>query len=417
MYGHCSLLLEGWIALKIYLVGGALRDELLGRSVTEKDWVVVGATPQQMLDLGYRQVGKDFPVFLHPESGEEYALARTERSIAPGYQGFEFNTSPDVTLEEDLLRRDLTINAMARDDHGQLTDPYHGVNDIKARCLRHVSPAFSEDPVRILRIARFKARYHYLGFQIAEETMELMRSMVAQGEVNTLVAERVWQELHKALQEEHPTVFFNVLRECGALNILFPELDQLYGIAEDPERHPEKDAAIHYLMVLEQSAKLTADVMVRFSALLHDVGKGEDNKNHEVTGVHLIRELCARFRIPKEYRELAVLVCQYHNDCHSAQALTAEKSLHLLERCDALRRPQRFAQFLLACEADYCGRAGCASKAYEQKHYWNALIGVIGEISVQPLLEKGLEGKAIADELHKLRICAIEEYLKETPHG
>lgn len=314
--------------MNIYLVGGAVRDELLGRSIKERDWVVVGATPESMLEQGYRAVGKDFPVFIHPETGEEYALARTERKTGPGYHGFEFHASPEVTLEQDLLRRDLTVNALARDEYGEIIDCYGGLQDLEARRLRHVSPAFAEDPVRILRTARLAARYVELGFEVADETMALMREMVEAGEADALVPERVWQELSKALTESKPSVFFTVLRDCGALKVVFPEIDQLFGIPQPPQYHPEIDTGVHVMMVVDQAAAKSNDLIVRFCALTHDLGKGTtdpsilpSHRGHEERGEALVEAMCQRLKAPKAYRQMAMLVAKYHLHVHRSETL------------------------------------------------------------------------------------------------
>lgn len=400
--------------MQIYLVGGAVRDALLGREVHERDWVVVGATPADMLAAGYRQVGKDFPVFLHPQSSEEYALARTERKTAPGYRGFAVHADPAVTLEEDLLRRDLTINAIAQAADGRLIDPYGGQRDLEARVLRHVSAAFAEDPVRILRLARFAARYAGLGFSVAEDTMTLMRTMVAAGEVDALTPERVWQEWARALGEAQPGVFIEVLRACGALARLLPELDRLWGVPQPPKHHPEIDTGVHTLMVLAQAVRLGSDAPTRFAALLHDLGKGTTpaaewprHVGHEARSVELIRSLCARLRVPAEFRDLALLVAQYHTHVHRAFELRADTLLTTLERLDALRRPQRFAQVLLACEADARGRLGFEDSAYPQARLFAAARECAAAVAVQPLLERGLKGEALAAALRSARIQAI----------
>ncbi|HZW60361.1 MAG TPA: multifunctional CCA addition/repair protein, partial [Woeseiaceae bacterium] len=351
--------------MEVYLVGGAVRDELLGLPVNERDWCVVGATPQEMEQLGYRPVGKDFPVFLHPRSGEEYALARTERKTAPGYHGFQFNASPGVTLEDDLRRRDLTVNAMARNEHGELIDPLNGRADLRDRRLRHVSDAFREDPVRILRTARFAARFARLGFRVAAETQALMRSMVDSGEAGALAPDRVWKETAKALAGDDPRIFFEVLQDCGALAVIFPEIAALFGVPQPAQWHPEIDCGLHTLMVLEQAALLSAALDVRFAALVHDLGKAATpperlprHVGHERQSVQIVRRLAARLPVPVACRDLALLVAEYHGLCHRALELKAATILKLLERCDAFRRPQRFAGFLTACEADARGRTG-----------------------------------------------------------
>ncbi len=351
--------------MKIYVVGGAVRDELLGRANADRDYVVVGASPQAMLDKGFRPVGKDFPVFLHPATHEEYALARTERKTGHGYHGFAFHAAPDVTLEEDLARRDLTINAMARADDGTLVDPFRGQRDLMAKILRHVGPAFAEDPVRILRLARFAARF--ADFSVAPETLALMRAMVAGGEVDHLVSERVWQELAKGLMEERPSRMFEVLRQCGALARLLPEVDALFGVPQRADYHPEIDTGVHTLMVVDESARQGFSLPVRFAALTHDLGKATTpadilprHHGHEARGARLVTALCERLRVPGECRDLALLAARYHGDIHRAAELRATTLVTLLERTDALRRPERFLQLLQACQCDFNGRAARA---------------------------------------------------------
>lgn len=404
--------------MKIYLVGGAVRDRLLKRPVKERDWVVVGATPEAMVALGYRPVGKDFPVFLHPETNEEYALARTERKVGPGYHGFTCIASPEVTLEEDLKRRDLTINAIAETSTGDLIDPYGGVKDIHDRVLRHVSPAFVEDPVRILRLARFTARYSRLGFHVAAETMMLLRQMVVQGEANQLVAERVWQELERALGETDPDQFFVVLRECWALAAIFPEIDRLWGVPQSPQRHPEIDTGVHTLMVLVQATRLTSSLPVRFAALVHDLGKGEtpaaewpSHHGHEDRGVKIINTLAQRLRLPKAITELAVLVAKYHTHCHRALELTFPTLLKTLEKLDAFRRPERFRDFLLACEADARGRTGHEDEPYPQADYFARAYEAAAGVDLTPLVQRGLAGLLMANAVYELRLQAIVERL------
>lgn len=400
--------------MKRYLVGGAVRDTLLGRPVTERDWVVVGETPDSMAARGFRAVGKDFPVFLHPETREEYALARTERKTAPGYKGFAVNAEPDVTLEQDLLRRDLTINAMAQDESGRLIDPYGGARDLEARLLRHVSPAFSEDPVRILRLARFSARFAPLGFEVAEETRELMRSMVQIGEVDALVPERVFAELAKALVEPMPGAFFEVLRDCGALARLFPEIDRLFGVPQPPQHHPEVDTGVHTLLVLEQAAKLSEDPAVRFAALTHDLGKGltppelwPRHHGHEKTGLAALEALCDRLKVPNHYRRLAEKVMRYHGHCHRATELRPGTLVDLLQRLDALRRGEALEPFLLACEADAKGRPGFEDRPYPQASWLRAAREAALAVPMQPLLERGLKGAEFGRELRQARIRAV----------
>lgn len=402
--------------MKIYLVGGAVRDRLLGLETKDHDWVVVGSTPEEMLNNNYQQVGKDFPVFLHPTTNEEYALARTERKTSPGYSGFSFHAATDVTLEEDLIRRDLTINAIALSDDKNLIDPFNGQADIKARILRHVSPAFVEDPVRILRVARFAARFDYLGFTIADETQKLMTKMVASGEVDALVPERVWQETMRALNEKTPARYFDVLRQCGALKKLFPEVDQLWGVPQPEKHHPEIDTGIHTMMVLTQAAKLSEDPKVRFAALVHDLGKGTTPKyqwpkhiDHESRGVPLVERLCDRYRIPNDYRELAIIVTKYHLHYHRAAELRDKTFLKTLESLDAFRRPERFELFLLACEADSRGRTGYEELHFEQPEIYRRVFNAVKDLNAQELVAQGLKGKEIKEELAKLRLKAIHE--------
>ena len=401
--------------MKVYLVGGAVRDELLGREVKERDWVVVGETPEAMLSRGFRPVGKDFPVFLHPETHEEYALARTERKTAPGYHGFLVHAAPDVTLEEDLIRRDLTINAMARSEEGTLIDPYGGLLDLKLQRLRHVSPAFSEDPVRILRVARFAARFHPLGFEVADETMNLMREMVKAGEVDALVPERVFIEVGKALLEETPSIFFKVLRACGALKRLFPEIDALFGVPQPPEFHPEIDTGLHTLLVLDEAAKLSQDPVVRFAALTHDLGKAltdplkwPSHHGHEVLGIQALETLCQRLRVPKNYQKLAIRVMREHGHSHRARELRPETLVDLLERLDAFRQKEGLEPFLLACLADARGRPGFETTPYPQKDWLLKAHAAALSVEVQPLIEKGLSGPALGEALRLHRIKAIK---------
>jgi tRNA nucleotidyltransferase (CCA-adding enzyme) len=407
--------------MQIYLVGGAVRDKLLSLEPKERDWVVVGGTPAELEALGYRQVGKDFPVFLHPKTHEEYALARTERKTAPGYYGFAVHAAPDVTLEEDLLRRDLTINAIAESEDGQLIDPFHGQQDLKDRLLRHVSPAFGEDPVRILRVARFAARFAHLGFTVAPETNQLMQDMVNAGEVDALVAERVWAETDRALGEQTPTRFFEVLRDCGALEKLFPEIERLYGVPQPEKHHPEIDTGVHTMMVLEQSARLSPEPIVRFAALVHDLGKGTTPKNewpkhidHEERGVPLVEAMCERLRVPKVYRELAVAVTRYHLHYHRAAELKATTLLKTLNALDAFRRPERFEQFILACEADSRGRTGFEDMHFDQPDILRHARDAAAAITAQELVKQGLTGSAIGQELDRLRAQAIQKINEQT---
>ncbi|GAB4360505.1 MAG: multifunctional CCA addition/repair protein [Immundisolibacter sp.] len=402
-----------------YLVGGAVRDRLLGLPVTDRDYVVVGATPDDLLEAGFKPVGADFPVFLHPQTGEEYALARTERKTGRGYHGFAVSFSPDVTLEEDLQRRDLTINAMAQAADGSVIDPYGGQADLAARRLRHVSPAFAEDPVRILRLARFAARFHRLGFIVADDTQALMRRMVAAGEVDALVPERVWQEFLRALREPDPQRFIEVLRDCGALAKLLPELDRLFGVPQPAEPHPEIDTGVHVLMVLEQAARLSDDPQVRFAALLHDLGKGTTppgewprHHGHEARSVELVSGLCARLKVPVAYRQLAQAVARDHGNAHRALELRPGTLLEIVERTDALRRPQRFAQFLLACEADHRGRTGYENRPYPQAVRLRQAFEAARGVDVRPLVERGLAGEAMRSALRQARTRAIAAAIK-----
>lgn len=402
--------------MEIYLVGGYVRDKLLGLDTKDRDWVVVGSTPNEMLKLNYRQVGKDFPVFLHPQTNEEYALARTERKTAPGYNGFNFHAAADVTLEEDLVRRDLTINAIALSDDEQLIDPFNGQADLNAKLLRHVSPAFVEDPVRILRVARFAARFAELGFTIAEETQQLMKQMVNNGEVDSLVSERVWQETMRALTENTPSRYFEVLRDCGALAKLFPEINQLWGVPQPEQHHPEIDTGVHTMMVLTQAAKLSDDPKVRFAALVHDLGKGITPKeqwpkhiDHESRGVPLVEALCDRYRIPNDFRELAIIVTKYHLHYHRAAELRDDTFLKTLEALDAFRRPERFELFLLACEADSRGRTGYEDNKFEQPGIYRKVFTAANSLNAKELVARGLKGKAIKEELAKQRLQVIKE--------
>jgi tRNA nucleotidyltransferase (CCA-adding enzyme) len=400
--------------MRTYLVGGAVRDELLGRPVTERDWVVVGAVPEDLSRRGYRQVGKDFPVFLHPDTKEEYALARVERKTAPGYHGFETRFSPDVTLEEDLRRRDLTINAMARAEDGTLIDPYGGTRDLELRLLRHVSDAFAEDPVRILRVARFAARYAPLGFRVAPETLGLMTRMVDTGEAAALVPERVWQETAKALAEREPQVFFRTLRAVGALAVVFPELDRLWGIPQPPRWHPEIDTGEHVMMALTAAADLSPLSRIRFAALTHDLGKGTTPREqwpkhvgHEQRSAELVSALAARLRVPNDFRDLAMLVALEHGACHRALELRPATVVRLLERCDALRRPERFDEFLLACQADLRGRTGFADDPYPQRAFLQAALVAAQAVALTPAERAGLTGEEIGQRLRDRRIAAL----------
>jgi tRNA nucleotidyltransferase (CCA-adding enzyme) len=400
--------------MQVYLVGGAVRDALLGLTVKERDWVVVGGTREELLRLNYREVGRDFPVFLHPETHEEHALARLERKVGPGYRGFSVDFGPEVTLEEDLARRDLTINAIAQSADGTLVDPFGGRRDLSARVLRHVSAAFVEDPVRVLRVARFAARFTPLGFQVAPETLALMRAMVERGEIHALVPERVWQETEKALREPKAAEFFKVLRECGALQPVYPEIDALFGVPQPAQWHPEIDTGVHTLMVLEQAALLSSDPLVRFAALVHDLGKATtprdewpSHRGHEERSVSLIEALSLRLRLPGEYRDLGVIVARYHGIVHRAFELKPKTILEFMERADAFRRPERFAQALLACEADSRGRTGLETVPYPQREYLQAARAAAAAIKPSPEEVATLAGEKIAQRVHQRRVEAI----------
>ncbi len=400
--------------MEVYLVGGAVRDELLGRPVRERDWVVVGATPQQMLDTGYRQVGRDFPVFLHPETSEEYALARTERKTGRGYHGFELRYSTDVTLEDDLRRRDLTINAIARASSGELIDPCGGRRDLEARTLRHVSDAFNEDPVRILRVARFLARFQPLGFSVAPETLVRMRAMVSSGEVDALVAERVWQETERAIAEPAPEAWLRLLHDCGALVRIYPELDALYGVPQPEKWHPEIDTGLHMELVLQAAADLTPEPRIRFAALMHDLGKGRTprsqwpaHRGHEERGVALLREVAERLRIPGEYRDLAILAARWHGLANRVMELRPRTVLELLEACDAMRRPDRFRELLIAFEADWRGRGGWRLRAYPQAARLSHALSVALATTLDDKDRDGLPGEQIGVLLRRRRLEAL----------
>jgi tRNA nucleotidyltransferase (CCA-adding enzyme) len=406
--------------MKTYLVGGAVRDALMGLDGSDRDWVVVGGTPEALVANGYQPVGKDFPVFLHPDTHEEYALARTERKTARGYHGFAMHASPDVTLEEDLARRDLTINAIAQDEHGQRTDPYGGERDIAAKVLRHVTEAFREDPVRILRLARFAARFP--DFTVAPETITLMREMVADGEVDALVSERVWQELSRGLMGAKPSRMLQVLRECGALQRLLPEVDKLYGVPQRAEYHPEIDTGIHLEMVLDASARMNAPLEVRFACLCHDLGKGTTPADvlprhigHEQRSEKLTRALCTRWRVPVECKELAELVAREHGNIHQSLSFGAEAVLRLLVRCDALRRPERFLLALQACECDARGRLGKEDEAYAQGPRLALLLKVAQSVDSATVsaqaLQDGLKGPAVGGRMEAARLAAISTAL------
>jgi tRNA nucleotidyltransferase (CCA-adding enzyme) len=401
--------------MQTYLVGGCVRDKLLGLPVKDRDWVVVGAGPQEMLDLDFRPVGKDFPVFLHPQTQEEYALARTERKAGRGYHGFTFYAEADVSLEQDLARRDLTINAIAEDPDGNIIDPFNGQQDLKDGVLRHVSPAFVEDPVRVLRIARFAARF---GFSIADETKALINKMIADGELAYLVPERVWQELYKALQSDQPSRFFTSLREVGALEKLFPEVDRLFGVPQIAKWHPEIDTGVHVMMVIDQSARLSDDVEVRFAALCHDLGKGmtpadilPSHKGHEATSIELTRDLCERLRVPKETTALAVKVAEFHTDVHLLFELDAERVLTVLEGVDSFRRPQRFEKYMLAGEADFRGRPGYEDAPMPEGEAFRACYQAAALVTASEFVEAGLTGMAIGNAIRQKRLEVIAQTL------
>ncbi|MGZ5179781.1 MAG: multifunctional CCA addition/repair protein [Ramlibacter sp.] len=406
--------------MQTYMVGGAVRDALLGLPVNDRDWVVVGATPQEMALAGYLPVGRDFPVFLHPETREEYALARTERKTGRGYHGFAFHAEPGVTLEDDLARRDLTINAMAQDADGRLIDPFHGQRDLQARVLRHVTDAFREDPVRILRLARFAARFAQ--FTVAPETTELMRDMVDAGEVDALVAERVWQELARGLMERTPSRMFEVLRGCGALARLLPEVDRLWGVPQRADYHPEVDTGVHLMMVLDMSARLDASLPVRFACLTHDLGKGTTPESvlprhigHEERSARLLKQLAQRLRVPTDCNELADVVAREHGNIHRSGEFGAAAVVRLLERCDAFRKPQRLGDILLACECDARGRLGLEEQPYPQRARLLAALGAAMGVSTSEIArqaqERGLQGPRIGELIHDARVAAVARAL------
>lgn len=406
--------------MKSYLVGGAVRDTLLGLPVKDRDWVVVGATPQEMLDAGYQQVGRDFPVFLHPQSREEYALARTERKSGSGYTGFTCYAAPDVTLEQDLLRRDLTVNALAQDENGTITDPFNGQQDLRQRILRHVSPAFNEDPLRVLRVARFAARYAHLSFRIADETMTLMRDMTGAGELAHLTPERVWKETESALRTRNPQVYFQVLRDCGALKVLFPEIDALFGVPAPAKWHPEIDTGIHTLMTVSMAAMLSPEVDVRFATLCHDLGKGltppalwPRHHGHGPAGVRLVEGLCQRLRVPNELRDLAKLVAEYHDLIHTFPVLQPKTIVKLFDSIDAWRKPQRVEQIALTSEADVRGRTGFEAIDYSQGRLLRAAWEVARAVPTKAVIEAGFTGAAVREELTRRRIAAVAQWKAE----
>ena len=400
--------------MQVYLVGGAVRDRLLGLPVGERDWVVVGARPEELERQGYLQVGKEFPVFLHPETREEYALARTERKVGPGYKGFVTEFSPDVTLEDDLKRRDLTINAIAEDAEGNLVDPFGGQRDLEARVLRHVSEAFVEDPVRVLRLARFAARFANLGFTVAAETRDLMKRIVAAGEMDALVPERVWKETQRALDEARPDIFFETLRECGALKTVFPEVDALYGVPQPAQWHPEIDTGVHVMMALRLAAARQATTATRFAVLTHDLGKAltprdkwPSHHGHEQIGVPAIETLSERLKVPREFRDLALIVSKYHTHVHRGLELKPSTALELFENTDAFRRPERFNEFLVACECDARGRLGLENREYSQADYLREARIAAAAVTLTEAERQGLTGTAFGERLRKKRLDAI----------
>ncbi|MDH3001367.1 multifunctional CCA tRNA nucleotidyl transferase/2'3'-cyclic phosphodiesterase/2'nucleotidase/phosphatase [Chelonobacter oris] len=406
--------------LQCYLVGGAVRDSLLNLPVKDRDWVVVGATPQQLLTCGYRQVGQDFPVFLHPQSKEEYALARTERKSGHGYQGFDVDFTPDITLEQDLLRRDLTINAIAQDTNGKLHDPYGGLQDLQQRILRHVSPAFAEDPLRVLRVARFHARFARLGFRVAEETLQFMQKISASGELQHLTAERIWLETEKALSSDSPQIYFQTLHECGALAVLFPEIDALFGVPNPPQHHPEIDSGIHTLMVLQQAAALTVGnpsaVAIRFAALCHDLGKALSPKDnlphhygHEERGVEPIQQLCRRIKTPNECRDLAILVCRFHSHIHRIAELKPQTVVRLFDRLDVWRKPSNLQHLITVCIADSRGRLGFEHCDYPQAELALAYYQSAVAVDVQQIIAAGYQKQQIRQQLTAQRIQRIKQ--------
>ena len=402
--------------MKIYRVGGAVRDKLLNYFSDENDWLVVGATPEEMVELGYVPVGNDFPVFIQPQTGEEYALARTERKSGHGYAGFTFHAAADVSLEDDLVRRDLTINAMAEDEQGVLYDPYGGQRDLSAKILRHVSDAFTEDPLRVLRVARFAARYHHLGFTVAAETMDLMTAISTSGELDYLVAERVWKETERALGERSPDIFIETLRQCGALKVLLPEVERLFGVPQRADYHPEIDTGIHTLMALQQSVRLSDRSAIRFAVLVHDLGKGitpddvlPSHKGHEARGVALVDDVCDRFKVPNDVRQLALAVTEYHLMCHKAQQLKPETIVNLLKGIGALKSRDKLEDFILCCEADARGRTGFEDRDYPSSDYLRDALSCISAISVADLVEAGLDGAEIGRQLHLRRTARIAD--------
>ena len=403
--------------MKIYRVGGAVRDKLLDYPSDENDWVVVGSSPEEMVELGYQPVGQDFPVFINTKAGEEYALARTERKSGHGYQGFAFHTAPDVTLEDDLIRRDLTINAMAEDHDGSIIDPHGGQQDLANKVLRHVSDAFTEDPLRVLRVARFAARYHHLGFSIAAETLQLMTEISASGELQHLVAERVWKETDRALCERSPDIYIQVLRDCGALALLFPEVEKLFGVAQRADYHPEVDTGIHILMSLQQAARLSDSSPIRFSVLVHDLGKGitpdhvlPSHSGHEARGLPLVKDVCDRLKVPNEHRQLAMVVTEFHLLCHKAFELKPETILKLLKAIGALKSSSRLDDFLTCCEADARGRTGFEDRDYPSSAYLREAREIVIKTDIADLVEAGISGAEIGQQLSLRQTAALAEF-------
>ncbi|MGF1769625.1 multifunctional CCA addition/repair protein [Enterovibrio makurazakiensis] len=406
--------------MNTYLVGGAVRDKLLGLSVTDRDWVVVGADINTMLNAGYQQVGADFPVFLHPKTHEEYALARTERKSGAGYTGFVCDFAPNVTLEEDLARRDLTINAIAEAADGTLVDPYHGQGDLENRILRHVSPAFVEDPLRVLRVARFAARFHHLGFVVADDTMGLMRTIAESGELDALTPERVWKEWEKSLQTANPDIFLRVLRDCGALAVVLPEIDALFGVPQPEQWHPEIDTGIHTLMVAKQAAQLTDDPVIRFAAQVHDLGKAltpqeewPSHKLHTKLGLKPVKALCQRIRVPNTYRDAGLLVCAEHTNVHNAGELKAATFIKIFDRNDCWRKPEKVPQLAIASEADHQGRTGFETRAYPQAALLEGAFHAALSVQVKHIVAAGFQGPQIREELTRQRIEAVKGFLAE----
>ena len=403
--------------MKIYRVGGAVRDKLLDYPSDENDWVVVGSSPEEMVELGYQPVGQDFPVFINTKSGEEYALARTERKSGHGYQGFAFHTAPDVSLEDDLIRRDLTINAMAEGHDGSIIDPHGGQQDLANKVLRHVSDAFTEDPLRVLRVARFAARYHHLGFSIAAETLQLMTEISASGELQHLVAERVWKETDRALCERSPDIYIQVLRDCGALALLFPEVEKLFGVAQRADYHPEVDTGIHILMSLQQAARLSDSSPIRFSVLVHDLGKGitpdhvlPSHSGHEARGLPLVKNVCDRLKVPNEHRQLAMVVTEFHLLCHKAFELKPETILKLLKAIGALKSSSRLDDFLTCCEADARGRTGFEDRDYPSSAYLREAREIVIKTDIADLVEAGISGAEIGQQLSLRQTAALAEF-------